>query len=107
MKLKKDKYWSVRGSSSKILSISCASCGTEIFVYQKDGIGGLHRCYVNRILAPQSLVATLAEQEATGKVAPIACPKCNIIIATPHIHTDGRLAFNLLIGKYRKAISKR
>lgn len=107
MKLKKDKYWTARGSSSKLLVISCAKCGTEVFVYQKDGIGGLHRCYANRIHSPAQLVEKLLAMQESVSYKPILCSNCLTVIAAPHIHTDGRLAFNLIIGTYTKAVLKK
>ncbi len=101
MKLKKDKYFAVRGGKAKILEISCFRCGEYAFLYQKDGIGGLHRCYLNRIHGPQELVYKIANDDAT---ASLSCRNCGNILATLHKHTDGRLAYNLKLGEYTKKV---
>jgi len=44
-----DKYKKARGGWSRMLSISCKSCGTFLFNYQKDGPGPLKRSYLDRI----------------------------------------------------------
>ena len=46
--MKKDKYLRVRGGTARMLDIHCAKCGAWILKYQKDGVGQLLRCYLNR-----------------------------------------------------------
>lgn len=46
---KLDKYKKARGGWSRILSVSCSSCSTFLFNYQKDGPGPLKRSYLDRI----------------------------------------------------------
>ncbi len=45
-----DTYRQNRGGWSRFLAISCKTCGTLLFHYQKDGSGPLKRCYLDRIL---------------------------------------------------------
>jgi len=49
MKPKRDKYLKARGGKYKIYNIHCSECGALLFRYQKDGIGALKRCYLDRI----------------------------------------------------------
>jgi len=45
-----DTYRNNRGGWSRFLTISCKTCRTFLFHYQKDGSGPLKRCYIDRIL---------------------------------------------------------
>lgn len=99
MKFKRDRYFKVRGGKAKLLEIICTNCQAVVFDYQKDGIGGLHRCYANRILAPAELVTKFVSDKPPEK---ISCANCSAVIAHAHKHTDGRLAYNLVLGTYRK-----
>ena len=106
--MKKDKYLRVRGGKSRMLDIHCVQCGAWVLKYQKDGIGHLLRCYLNRIFAPPEL-ATL-QQNPTIKepkdMPNLVCSKCNTVIGTPLYHEDGRLAFRIFKGTYFKKIAK-
>lgn len=91
-----------------MLNIHCAACGAWILKYQKDGVGHLLRCYLNRIFAPPELVA-LRYNPAVKEpkdASNLTCPKCNTVIGTPMRHEDGRLAFRLIKGRYSKKIAK-
>lgn len=106
--MKKDKYLRVRGGTAKILDIHCAKCGAWILKYQKDGMGQLLRCYLNRIFTPPELAtlqhgSTIREQKDMPN---LVCPKCNVIIGTPMRHEDGRFAYRLMKGTYTKKIVK-
>lgn len=106
--MKKDRYLRARGGRARVIDIHCASCTTWILKYQKDGIGALLRCYLNRILEPATL-ATLQHSAAIAgpKDMPnLVCPRCKIVIGTPVRHVDGRLAFRLRKGTYSKKIMK-
>lgn len=93
-KFVKDKYFTVRGGRAKLVDITCAQCHTLVITYQKDGDGPLHRCYLNRIVTPEIVNA---EQ--------LRCTVCGSVVGTQHIHKDGRVAFNLVIGTYVKKLS--
>lgn len=106
--MKKDKYLRARGGTARMLDIHCARCTTWVLKYQKDGVGQLLRCYLNRIFAPLELVA-LQHNPAIREpkdMANLVCPKCNTVIGTPMRHEDGRLAYRLMKGAYAKKIVK-
>ena len=106
--MKKDKYLRARGGTARLLDIHCAKCGEWLLRYQKDGVGQLLRCYLNRILIPPELAAL---QRNPAIVQPkdmpnLVCQKCGTVIGTPMRHEDGRLAFRLMKGTYSKKIAK-
>jgi len=100
MKIKKDKYFRERGKEAKIIDVSCSKCNNLIFIYQKDGPGWLKRCYINRIIEPKYDSITDIKQ-----LKNLVC-KCNQIIGSPIIHKDGRIAFHLIRGNFKRAIHK-
>lgn len=102
--LKNDRYRNARGGVAFVCELRCAACETPVLVYQKDGRGGLHRCYLNRILAPAHLAALQIDVRINGPsdLANLACGCCCAIIGTPIRHADGRLAFRLRQGSFRK-----
>ena len=106
MKLKNDRYRKVRGGKAKVLSISCAKCGTLILKYQKDGDGSLHRTYLNRIIAPDKFVGLDSVYTQPKEMQNLICEYCSNLIGTPMTHTDGRLAFRLIKGNYSKSVAR-
>ena len=101
--LKNDKYRKERGGTAKFFNISCASCGTWVLLYQKDGPGNLLRFYLNRVFAPPHL----AELQDKGFQRPqdmenLICPHCGKLIGTPMRHLDDRLAYRLQRGSFSK-----
>ena len=100
-KLKKDKFSRARGGNSKILQITCSSCETLALLYQKDGKGYLHRCYLNRIVSPVTLSELYQNVSKPSEVPKLVCTNCQQIIGTPIRYTDGRIAFRLNIGSYK------
>ncbi|KKR19947.1 MAG: hypothetical protein UT51_C0012G0006 [Candidatus Nomurabacteria bacterium GW2011_GWC2_39_41] len=106
--MKKDMYRRARGGMARMFDIYCANCGAWVLKYQKDGIGHLLRCYLNRIFGPPELAAlqsNLAIKEPKD-MTNLMCPSCSTVIGTPMRHIDGRLAFRLMKGKYSKKIRK-
>ncbi len=105
--MKKDKYFRERGGSAKIINISCVSCGRIIFVYQKDGPGWLKRCYLNRILEPIKYSKMQKDNKITAPkdFDNLVCI-CGSIIGSPMKHKDGRLAFHLIRGKFKRSNHK-
>jgi hypothetical protein len=102
--LKRDRYRNARGGRAAFMRIFCSGCGSWLMLYQKDGIGQLLRCYLNRIFAPPNLEALQREisiREPRDLEA-LMCPKCKALIGTPMRHEDGRLAFRLLRGTFTK-----
>ncbi|MEK6918042.1 MAG: hypothetical protein AABW51_03775 [Nanoarchaeota archaeon] len=91
MKITKDKYLRKRGGTAKIIKISCIKCGSEIFIYQKDGVGWLKRCYLNRIIGPKREIYP----------EKLLC-KCRNLIGTLTKHKDERLAYALIRGKFKR-----
>lgn len=100
MKLKKDKYFRERGGTAKIINVSCMQCGRILFTYQKDGPGWLKRCYLNRIIHPEKYSRLQHEKELKdlGKLKCI----CGSVIGSPMKHKDGRIAFHLIRGKFKR-----
>lgn len=88
-KIIKDSFVKHRDGNSKLLYISCAKCNEPIMVYQKDGKGGLLRCYADRIVWPANF----------KQANLLICPKCNNVIANPMVYSpEKRFAFRLIPG---------
>ena len=49
MDWKNDTYKQARGGYARLFAVSCATCGTHLFYYQKDGPGIVKRLYLDRI----------------------------------------------------------
>ena len=103
-KLKNDQYRRKRGGQATFLDICCSNCGSLLLVYQKDGTGGLHRCYLNRIFYPPTLERLQHDKKilTPNSFKPLWCEKCKRLIASPMLHHEGRLAFRLIPGTYTK-----
>ncbi len=95
MKIKKDKYLRARGGTAKICDVVCTKCNEVVFVYQKDGSGWLKRCYINRILIPKNIVLKKRYN----------C-KCGQAIGYLTHYKDGRRAYTLTRGNFRRRPSK-
>lgn len=94
LQLKNDKYRKIRGGHSRLLRISCESCRTFLFLYQKDGPGPLKRAYVDRIIKPEGL----------GRTKNLTCKSCKKIIGAFYIYEkEKRPAYRL----YQDAITKK
>ncbi|HLC53788.1 MAG TPA: hypothetical protein VJK03_04545 [Candidatus Nanoarchaeia archaeon] len=98
MKIKKDKYFRERGSTAKIIKISCMKCNSLIFVYQKDGPGWLKRCYLNRIISPEYY----SNKKDINELNNLVCA-CGNVIGSPFKYRDGRLAYHLIRGKFKRS----
>ena len=66
-----DTYRKARGGWSRILKVSCESCGTFLFFYQKDGPGPLKRSYLDRIVSDNPFL---------GQKDFMHCPHCKICL---------------------------
>lgn len=102
VKLKRDVYFREREKVAKLLNILCAKCGAKVLLYQKDGRGRLHRCYLNRIYDPPRYSKLQGLHIASKKELPnLVCRNCNEVIGYPMEHWEGRLAYRLAQGKWR------
>jgi len=92
-KFKQDKFRRSRGGTSQRYGIGCVVCCAEITEYQKDGIGTLHRLYLDRLIP----------QPATPPVQALRCPGCDAIIGQLYEYKpESRLAYRLIPGTYSK-----
>ena len=90
LKIKKDKYFRKRGSYARIIKVKCAKCNNLLFLYQKDGPGWLKRCYLNRIISEK-------------RFSPSKKLECCGVIGIPIKYKDGRDAFHLIHGKFKRS----
>lgn len=102
-KIKKDKFFRDRDGVSQIWRLSCVKCGEEFMLYQKDGRGSLHRTYLNRILAPAKLADLQDTAKSVKDLSALHC-QCGALVGIPMLHREGRLAFRLIHGAYKKSI---
>lgn len=100
-KIRKDRFLKSRGGTFKIVDIICANCNSVVMVYQKDGKGTLYRTYLNRILAPEELASLQDRTNSKEKLSNLKC-FCDTLIGVPMLHWEGRLAFRLVPGSYKK-----
>jgi hypothetical protein len=105
MKIKKDKYLRERGGTAKIINVSCDKCGKLIFVYQKDGPGWLKRCYLNRIVSPKEYASLSKKIKDPKELKPLIC-QCGFNLGSPIKHKDGRIAYHLIRGNFKRTINK-
>lgn len=93
LQLKNDRYRKTRGGHSRVLEVSCESCGTFLMLYQKDGPGPLKRVYLDRIISGN-----------TPRSKQLICKSCKKIIGTFYIYEkEKRPAYRL----YQDAITKK
>lgn len=106
-KPRKDKFTKARGGSSKLLSIFCAQCKTEVLLYQKDGPGDLLRMYLDKIIAPEDLVEKVSGYVQKSDMASLSCPNCKALMAVPMVYDkESRLAYRIVDGGIRKETNK-
>lgn len=103
--IKRDQYRQKRGGKSKLLKLSCSGCGSHLFTYQKDGDGGLLRCYLNRIIEPAELEKLQFQHAQKSTLEALKCPQCQKLIGIPMQYTDGRLAYRLVPGSFAKEVA--
>lgn len=100
--LKHDRYAKAR-DGARFLNIFCTACGAHIVQYQKDGLGGLVRLYLDRILEPHHLAALQYLGHTKSTLPDLKCSKCSALIATPMLYEqENRLALRLIRGAYQK-----
>src|SRR5882762_7979208 len=96
MEWKNDPYRQARGGYARLLAVSCATCGTHLFSYQKDGPGLVKRLYVDRIY--QSSMYEGLQDRALQDLRPLLCPHCGEYLGMPMIYQkEQRLAFRLFV----------
>ncbi|RJR29228.1 hypothetical protein C4564_02720 [Candidatus Microgenomates bacterium] len=96
IKLKKDKYRKARGGTSKLLDLSCESCNTHLFYYQKDGPGILKRLYLDRIIDFKN-----------SSEDNLVCPNCKDTLGVYYVYPkEKRPAYRLFAGEIAKEIVK-
>jgi hypothetical protein len=105
--MKKDKYLRERGGTAKIINVSCMKCGKLLFIYQKDGPGWLKRCYLNRIMYPEkySFLQKDKNIRKSSDMKNLVCD-CGEFIGSPMMHKDGRLAYHLIRGNFKRTNNK-
>lgn len=87
-----DAFLAERGGTSTLLLASCAQCGTDIFLYQKDGPGPLLRCYFDRIHHDSTLA--VHERQAF-------CRRCGLPLGRSGLYRDSRHAIFLYPDRIR------
>ena len=103
VKMKRDSFWREREKTAEMWDILCSNCRSKVLLYQKDGRGKLHRCYLNRIFDPPSYAELQDDVKTTKENMPtLTCRKCQQTIGYPMMHREGRLAYFLLHGKWTK-----
>ena len=106
MEWKNDPYRQARGGYARLLAVSCATCGTHLFYYQKDGPGIVKRLYLDRIY--QSNAYAALHQCALQHLPQLLCPHCGEHLGVPMIYQkEQRLAFRLFAGAVTTQIHKR
>jgi hypothetical protein len=103
--LKNDKYKRSRGGYSRLLEISCESCGQVICNYQKDGPGILRRMYLDRISSSKKYSDL---QYSNIKNTPeFKCVPCDRLLGVCiNYEKEKRLAYRLFVGAVNKKILK-
>lgn len=95
-KIQNDRYQKARGGSSRILDVSCESCGGHLAYYQKDGPGLLKRMYVDRFI----------DVRPTGD--DLACKGCDHVLGKLiNYKKENRVAYRLFVGGVTKKIVRK
>ena len=103
---KNDAYKQARGGYARLLAVRCATCGTHLFSYQKDGPGIVKRLYVDRMY--QSNAYAALQQCALQHLPQLLCPHCGEHLGVPIIYQkEQRLTFRLFAGAVTTQIHKR
>ena len=103
---KNDSYKTARGGYARLLAVGCATCGTHLFSYQKDGPGIVKRRYLDRIY--QSNAYEGLQHCTLPHLPQLLCPQCGEHLGMPMIYQqEQRLAFRLFVGAVTTQISQR
>ena len=108
IRLKNDKYKVKRGGAAKLIDVICKNCNSNVLLYQKDGPGWLKRCYLNRIFWPvkYSKLQNDKSINSAESMPKLVCLNCRTVIGIPSRHKDGRWAFTLIRGSFKRRINK-
>lgn len=101
----KDRFSRTRGGNSELLLLSCTSCHSEVMMYQKDGKGGLVRCYFDRIYLPNDPTHPMKStiSKPLSSIPNLHCPSCDAVIGTPMIFkSERRFAYRIKRGSLAK-----
>jgi hypothetical protein len=102
---KNDAYKKSRGGYSRLLAISCESCGALICHYQKDGPGILRRMYLDRISGSSHYVGLQHTKEKD--IPNLLCTPCDRVLGVCVTYEkEQRLAYRLFVGAVTKKIIK-
>lgn len=97
LKLKRDKFRTVRGGCSRLLDLKCRSCGQLILNYQKDGPGPIYRLYLDRIFGPIELINL--QYKNLKEINPLRCSNCKKLLGVPYIYKkETRKSFRIFAG---------
>ncbi|WP_339043855.1 hypothetical protein [Cardinium endosymbiont of Tipula unca] len=96
IKIIHNTYTKSRGAP-ELLDIFCKNCNIYVMTYQKDGLGELLRCYLDRIHLPENLQKRQFEYQKGRKNISLVCHNCNTVIGTPMIYkTENRPAYHMI-----------
>jgi len=96
IKFKNDRFKKDRGGYSRLLDISCESCGCYICLYQKDGPGNLRRMYIDRIRKEKVILTKKS----------LTCPKGHLLGVKIIYKKENRPTFRLFADSVIKKIVK-
>lgn len=95
-----------RGGYGRLFAVSCATCGTHLFYYQKDGPGIVKRLYLDTIY--QSHAYEGLQHRALQDLPHLLCLQCREHLGIPMIsQKEQRLAFRLFARAVTPKIRKR
>ncbi len=87
--------------ASRFLDLYCKACDIHVMRYRKEGSGDLIRAYLDRIQLPADL-AQYKQSRHKSDFPALKCPQCEVLIGAPMIHNDGRPAYRMIKGTYKK-----
>jgi hypothetical protein len=94
---KNDAYLVKRGGPPNMLQLFCTHCDSYVITYQKDDIGELKRCYLDRILHPAALKDLDKKGFDVNSAEDLICQVCAHKIAQPIIYApEDRPAYKII-----------
>ncbi|MEP5338118.1 MAG: hypothetical protein ABJL44_15445 [Algibacter sp.] len=101
MKIRKDRYYRVRGATTQLYWISCTKCKEKICIYQKDGKGNLFRLYADRLIVLLNGIKLKDEKGNTKKN--LVCSCMNVLAVLMYYKRESRMAYRLIKGRIIKS----